>query len=256
MFTLKRESLLALIPELHIRDRNKLFIVAATYVQPQFSCIASFAHFAAMVKKFGAYCPWGHKCSYGNKCMQSFDSAAEARDKIVHHLVNSTRHLLEQDEAERLACEADIPEWEDKQAASSSKSGGKASSGSAGWQSSGGKGKGHRSAPYPATGGLDVQAIADAVTQRLNQNAAMAHGDGSGIADGMDPLTQQLVVPAGAQGIFQHWTRAVNSLTRGHEALRTAARMCRSAGQAFEEEAHTIQTELEFLSSLQFQSLP
>ena len=215
------------------------------------------------VNKWGAYCPFGEKCGRGNRCLGSFDNPDGAQDKIRHHLINSSHHYMSEDEARAAALDA-VQCWSEDEDASTASSHQVAPAAHASTSAKAapvpvpqpvkgkGKGKGKRDRSHPYSSGAwidgaDVASIAAQVADHLLQTQAVVTAAEETTLAAASSTSLALESDVGTS-----WTRAIASLTRCDQASRTAARMSRSAAAAFEEEAHTISREIEFLSEIQF----
>ena len=75
------------------------------------------------------------------------------------------------------------------------------------------------------------------------------------LADRQGPRGQQLATSSGEAEQTLAWvstsiTRATEHISKSIAAVRTAARMARQAAEAFEAEAHTLQTALDTLQEI------
>ena len=214
------------------------------------------------VKFFSAYCPLGSRCSYGNSQLGKFQDEDGARKKIYTHLTESSRHYCKHEEANELASRAELGQWEEDceempEPAESSRGKGLSSTKGGGRHAGrpsaeGGKAKGRRHGPYEhPDGGIDYQQLANMVADQMqNRQSELLSAQAAAeeqLAAVAPPAAQEQVQ---MQDLFQHWNRAVNALARGHATLSTCSRLCRSAAATFDEEAHNVQREMDFLASL------
>jgi hypothetical protein len=206
---------------------------------------------------FAAYCPLGNRCSYGNSHLGKFEDEEAARRKIYTHLTESSRHYCKPEEAEELTRNATVGSWEQEVEAPPEPTGppkGKGTTSGKGDRSSHevGKGKGkhatgkYRQGPYSAEG-IDYNHLANVIAENMaarQSEMLMAQAEAEEQLAVAQPAAPQMT------DLLQNWTRAVNALARGHATLTTCARLCRSAAATFDEEAHNVAKEMEFLASL------
>ena len=220
-----------------------------------------------MVKKFAAYCPLGSKCGKGNSCLGTFELRDDAVLKIQHHLVNSSCHYMKQAEASRVIKEqGSITEYsdDDEDQTRRTSKGGKSKGKTPYSRPSDPIGYGPRAAQrtmpaptmpaptMPAPESVDLAALAAAVYDRMAAAHEAVPAAASSSASSSNAIVPEGHVQMNLAEIGGSWTRAVAALVKCEQALKTAARMARSAAQAFEEESHTIHREIEFLSDIQF----
>ena len=221
------------------------------------------------VKFFAAYCPLGSRCSYGNSQLGKYEDESAARRKIYTHLTESSRHYCKKEEADELTRDAEIKSWEEDyeevpepaeaskgKGLSSTKGGGRSSSSHEGGKAKGKHNAHRRQGPYeppmPPDGGvgIDYQQLANMVADQMHNRQSellLAQAAAEEQLAAVAPAQQQVQMTE----LFQHWNRAVNALARGHATLSTCSRLCRSAAATFDEEAHNVQREMDFLASLQ-----
>jgi hypothetical protein len=197
-----------------------------------------------MVKKFGAYCPRSNYCKKGNKCMGTFPSRAQAISWVENHLACSEYHRYNAEKAKEEANKAEaVQEWSDEEPFP-------VPTPPAGPPPGFGKGskKGNQASKAKAIASqaqIDMQSLVSQVAGHLLQlQQDEANYEAANTVAAASASTDMAI----ANDASQSWTRAIASLTRCEEALKTASRISRSAAQAFDEEAHTIRRELEYLT--------
>lgn len=230
---------------------------------------------AMKIPIFGAYCPHGDQCSKKHKLLGSYTSEREARQKIHHHLMTSTYHNMEDEEATQAADEADVPDWLDddsnwnttvhdrqrsrdrrsrdrdrdrardhnvprlevrRQEMLTSKASSPASSASAAPHAEMPQPPVPAPPPFPPPAqatSADVQ-LQLALMQQQQQQAVVAAPPQASVSNDM----------------LASWGRALSALVKSESSLRTAARLSRSAAQAFEEESSRLSLQIEYLTSL------
>jgi hypothetical protein len=196
-----------------------------------------------MVKKFGAYCPKNQYCKKGNKCMGTFPTKAQAISWVENHLACSEYHKYNADKAKEEANKTEaVQEWSDDEPfPAPTPPPGPPGSGK-------GAKKGHQALSAKAKAApaqIDMEALVSQVAGHLLQlQQDEGHFEEANTLATASASTDMAI----ANEASQSWTRAISSLTRCEEALKTASRISRSAAQAFDEEAHTIRRELEYLT--------
>ena len=178
--------------------------------------------------------------------MGTFPTKAQAVAWVENHLVCSEYHKYADAKAKEEASKAEsVQEWSDEEpinppvAAAASSGGSSKGGGKKGLQTTA---KALAAPPVPQ---IDTQALVSQVASQLLQlQADEGYWETAAVASSG---STDIVV---ANEAAQSWTRAIASLTRCEEALKTAARFSRQAVQAFDEEAHTIRRELEYLTTL------
>ena len=198
---------------------------------------------AAEPTDFAPYCPLGEHCSKGHHRLGWFKSRAEAKEKAIHHLLHSEYHRDQMDEekAEALWQEkGSMDVWPDAQQANKRQ-------------------KTSRAQADDVHARLMSQPPAEP-SVRQHRTATRSLTDGTGCHQYRDRAQeelreQQLATSAAETENTLAWvsgtiTRATEHISKSIQAVRTASRMARQAAEAFEAEAHTLQTALDTIQQI------
>ena len=181
---------------------------------------------------FACYCPLGAECSKKNHRLAWFKTEQEAREKVLHHLLNSEYHRdkVTEQQAHELAAKAPMDVWPDDSKVEAKK-----------------RRPSEPSMPPPVA---DVSAvIQQAVMQAVQATAGIAPSTASSSSLApwhQDPSETEAQLNFVSAGI----TRATEHISKSVAAVKTAARMARQAAEAFEQESHNLQQALDAIQAL------
>lgn len=206
---------------------------------------------------FSIYCTRGG-CGKKGKSLGYFGSKEEAQKRLVHHLTTSSYHNMSEEAANKDAEVAEISEWQgeedtsahgdrDRQKSREDRSD----------RSDRSERSDRRETPYSRSSSSRGESL-EHMVQRTVQAAVKQSLHAQPAPP--SPKVSTDILPYKSSSAAQHvavspdmltsWGRAVASIAKAEQSLRTAARISRSAAMAFEEEAVNLSIHLDTLAQM------
>lgn len=177
---------------------------------------------------FACYCPLANECSTKGRLGWTENEIA-ARNKVVHHLMTSSYHELEEAKAVELSLTADLDTWGPQK--SQQKSTRKQDDAQGPAKKTRQDGDGNRSSSSTAL-------VQRAQSSQGSQAVVAAYKSRAEGAEEQINYVQSIM------------TRVVEQLTKSAASCKTAARFARTAAEAFETEYHAIQSSLDTIQAM------